>query len=79
MSQMINTGKELLRISPKNPAQIECSTNDGRNWVVRCPGISTYGSFEDLTLNGSEILATTSKGLFVSKNGGRNWQKRGEG
>jgi hypothetical protein len=77
MSQMINTGKELLRISPKNPAQIECSTNDGRNWVVRCQVSISTGSFEDLTLNGSEILATTSKGLFVSRNGGRNWQKRG--
>jgi hypothetical protein len=77
MSQMIKTDKELLRISPKNPAQIEYSTNDGRNWVVRHPGSSTCGTFEDLTLNGSEILATTSKGLFVSKNDGRNWQKRG--
>jgi hypothetical protein len=77
MSQMIKADKELLRISPKNPAQIECSTNDGRNWVVRHPGNSAFGIFEDLTLNGSEILATTSKGLFVSKNGGRNWQKRG--
>jgi hypothetical protein len=74
---MIKTDKELLRISPKNPAQIEYSTNDGRNWVVRYPGNSTCGTFEDLTLNGGEILATTSKGLFVSRNDGRNWQKRG--
>jgi hypothetical protein len=77
MSQMIKTDKELLRISPKNPAQIEYSTNDGRNWVVRHMSNSSYGIFENLILNGSEILATTSKGLFVSKNGGRNWQKRG--
>jgi hypothetical protein len=77
MSQMIKTEKELLRISPKNPSQIKYSTNDGRNWVVRHPGNSAFGNFEDLTINGSEILATTSKGLFVSKNGGRNWQKRG--
>jgi hypothetical protein len=77
MSQMIKIDKELLRISPKNTAQIEYSTNDGRNRVIRHPGNSAFGSFEDLTLNGSEILAATSKGLFVSKNGGRNWQKRG--
>jgi hypothetical protein len=77
MSQMIKTDKELLRISPKNPAQIEYSANDGRNWNIRNMGNSVYGDFEDLTLNGSEILASTSKGLFVSKNDGRNWQKRG--
>jgi hypothetical protein len=77
MSMMIKTDKELLRISPKNPAQIEYSTNDGRNWIVRHPGNSAYGDFEDLTLSGGEILATTSKGLFVSRNGGHNWQKRG--
>jgi hypothetical protein len=29
MSQMIKTGKELLRISPKNPVQIEYSANNG--------------------------------------------------
>jgi hypothetical protein len=45
--------------------------------VVHHPGNSTFGDFEDLTLNDGEILATTSKGLFVSKNDGRNWQKRG--
>jgi hypothetical protein len=35
MSQMINTGKELLRISPQNPARIEGSTNGGWNWQKR--------------------------------------------
>ncbi|MDR1898024.1 MAG: hypothetical protein LBR10_14675 [Prevotellaceae bacterium] len=77
MSKMINRSKELLRISPKNPAQTEYSTNDGRNWNIRHPGNSAYGEFMDLTDNGDEILATTSKGLFFSKNEGRNWQKRG--
>jgi hypothetical protein len=29
MSTMIKTDKELLRISPRNPVQIEYSTNGG--------------------------------------------------
>jgi hypothetical protein len=34
------------------------------------------GRLEDLTLNGSEIPATISKGLFMSKNSDRNQHKR---
>lgn len=75
MSQMINRGKELIRISPKDPNKLEYSTNDGRNWMSRFSG-GTPGRFEDLTDNGKEILATTSKGLYYSTNDGRNWMKR---
>ena len=75
MSQMINRGKELIRISPKDPNKLEYSTNDGRSWMTRYSG-STPGRFEDLTDNGKEILATTSKGLYYSTNDGRSWMKR---
>lgn len=76
MSQMITRGKELIRISPKQANKLETSSNDGRTWTVRYSG-SSAGDFEDLTDNGKEILATTSKGLYFSVNEGRSWLKRG--
>lgn len=75
MSQMINRGKELIRISPKTATKLEYSTNDGRNWITRYSS-SSCGDFYDLTDNGKEILAQTSKGLYYSRNEGRNWIKR---
>ena len=75
MSQMINRGKELIRISAKSTSKLEYSTNDGRTWIVRCSNPS-YGDFHDLTDNGREILAQTSKGLYYSTNEGRTWIKR---
>lgn len=76
MSQMINRGKELIRISPKDAGKLEYSTNDGRYWNTRCLPSSSRGHFEDLTDNGKEILATCEKGLFYSINEGRNWMRR---
>ncbi len=85
MSQMINRGKELIRISPKDPRVLEYSPNDGRSWLRRYKTrswlrryktMSTQGNFEDLTDNGKEILATCEKGLFYSTNEGRTWGKR---
>lgn len=35
MPIMINRGKEMLRISPKDSKKIEYSTNRGRTWIVR--------------------------------------------
>ncbi|WP_300228323.1 hypothetical protein [uncultured Bacteroides sp.] len=75
MSQMINRGKELIRISPKTATKLEYSTNDGRTWLQRFSG-SSCGDFHDLTDNGREILAQTSKGLYYSTNEGRTWLKR---
>lgn len=72
---MLILGKEIVRINPKNPARLEVSTNDGRSWTTRYSGTSC-GDFQDLTDNGKEILATTSKGLFYSRNDGRSWSKR---
>jgi hypothetical protein len=75
MGQMINRGKEMIRISPKQANKIEYSTNDGRSWITRYSGTSC-GNFSDLVDNGKEILGTTSKGLYYSTNDGRSWIKR---
>lgn len=75
MGQMINRGKEMIRISPKQANKIEYSTNDGRSWMTRYSGTSC-GNFSDLVDNGKEILGTTSKGLYYSTNDGRSWMKR---
>lgn len=75
MCLMINRGGELIRISPKDPDKLEYSTNDGRSWMTRYSGGSA-GRFEDLTDNGKEILAMTSKGLYYTRDEGRSWMKR---
>lgn len=72
MSQVIVVGKEMLRISPKNPNHVEYSYNGGRSWLVRYLGM-TAGQFRDLQIVGSEIIALTSKGTFFSKTQGRTW------
>ena len=73
---MINRGKELIRISPKDARKLEYSTNDGRSWGTRGTSSPSMGNFQDLTDNGKEILATCEKGLFYSTNEGRSWIKR---
>ena len=76
MPQMINRGKELIRISPKKATVLEYSPDGGRTWYQRYSN-SAYGDFRELTDNGNEILMQTSKGLYYTKDEGRNWYKRG--
>lgn len=76
MPTMINRGKEILRISPKDRKKIEFSTNNGHTWVTRYPGSNNTGEFSDLMDNGKEILGTTSKGLYFSTNEARTWVLR---
>ena len=74
MPQIVNLGKELVRINAlKN--SVEYSQNGGRSWVMRCCN-SSYGEFRDLLVYGSELLACTSKGLYVSTNEGRSFAPR---
>jgi len=73
---MINLGRELLRISPKDPKKLEFSTNHGRTWNTRYCGSSSVGEFIDMTEDGDELLANTSRGLFYSRNEGRVWNRR---
>lgn len=72
MSQMIVSGKEMLRISPKNACHIEYSYNGERSWIVRYIG-TRAGQFKDLQVIGNEIIALTDKGTFYSKTQGRTW------
>ena len=80
MPQIIRIGgglfssEELIRINPSNNT-IESSGNDGRSWSPRCTNTS-YGTFRDLLLVGSEILAATSRGLYVSTNTARSFSPR---
>lgn len=74
MAQMIQVGKEMIRINPAKNS-IEYSTNDGRSWHSRYTG-SIHGTFIDLLLYGTEIFAITSKGVFYSTNEGRTWSSR---
>lgn len=80
MPQIIKTGGglfssgELIRINPSNNS-IESSGNGGRSWIPRCTNAS-YGTFRDLLPVGREILAVTSRGLYVSTNSARSFSPR---
>lgn len=73
MPTMIITGKEMIRISPKDSKKLEYSTTQGRSWILRYPGNNSIGSFQDIMDAGKELLATTDKGLFYSTTQGRSW------
>ncbi len=73
MAKMINYDGELIRIASAN--KLEHSKNDGKTWSSLFNS-SSIGDIQDLTDNGKEILATTSKGLYVSKNGGKTFSRR---
>lgn len=74
MPQIVNLGRELVRINPAKNS-IEYSQNGGRSWVMRCSN-GSYGTFRDLLVYGRELLACTSKGLYVSTNEGRSFVQR---
>ena len=74
MPQIVNLGRELVRINAQRNS-VDCSQNGGRSWVMRCCNDS-YGEFRDLLVYGSELLACTSKGLYVSTNEGRSFAPR---
>jgi len=75
MAEMINRGKELIRINPAKRNRLEYSTSSGRGWNSRYSG-SVCGDFIDLTDNGKELLATTGKGLYFYYP--LIWEKRGK-
>ena len=74
MPQIVNLGRELVRINVQKNS-VECSQNGGRSWVTRCSNAS-YGTFRDLLEYDGELLACTSKGLYVSTNDGRSFAPR---
>lgn len=74
MPQIVNLGRELLRINTQKNS-IDYSHNEGRSWVMRCNN-SSYGTFRDLLLYGRELFACTSKGIYVSTNNGYSFAIR---
>ena len=74
MPQIVNLGRELLRINTQKNC-VEYSQNGGRSWVTRCCN-GSYGEFLNLQDSGTELLANTSKGLYYSRNEGRSWVRR---
>lgn len=76
MSRMIDRGRELIRISPKDPNKLEYSTNGGRTWATRFVG-QLVGKIVDIFDKDGKIHISTDKGEFSSNNGGRNWLRRG--
>lgn len=74
MAQVIQRGRELIRINTQKNT-IQSSTDGGCNWRGRYMG-PYPGTFYDLLDYGDEILACTSKGVYVSKDEGLNWKMR---
>lgn len=81
MPQMIKTSGgpfshgEFLRINTQKN-YIESSENGGISWAPRCTNATSYGKFRDLLEVDREIIAATSKGIYVSNNWGRSWSSR---
>jgi hypothetical protein len=75
MSQLINHKGDLIRINPTDKQKIECSTDGGRNWRTRHSN-KTAGDFNDLADSGTEIIGSTSKGVYASKDSGRTWRRK---
>jgi len=78
MGLMLVLKNELIRIAPGDPKIIEYSINKGRSWSLRYKGFSGTGEFKDLEILEDELLAITSKGVFYSRDNGRNWFFRGK-
>ena len=68
--------KEVKKLWGDEPTtRIEISKDGGRIWRLRYEGMM-YGEFIDLNDAGTEIIATTTKGVYASKNEGMVWLKR---
>ena len=74
MSQVITHKGDLIRINSTDKS-IETSKDGGRTWRLRYRG-SMFGTFLDLNDAGTEIIATTTMGVYASVDGGYTWRKR---
>ena len=74
MPQIVNLGRELVRFNTQKNC-VEYSQNGGMSWVMRCCN-SAYGEFRDFFVYGRDLLACSSKGLYVSTNEGRSFAPR---
>lgn len=71
MPQIVNNGSKLIRINTAKNT-LESSQNGGITWVTLNNNANSFncGTFIDLIYSGRDLLACTSKGLYVSKNDG---------
>ena len=71
MSQIIQKGKELIRINPSNKNEIQYSVNNGENWNRRSLQSDDFTFLLDC---GEELLAITKNGkqISYSKNNGES-------
>lgn len=76
MLQMIRWKNELIRINPTDAKKLEYSTDTGRTWLARYHGNQYDFFFQDLMDNGTEILATTTMGLFRSTSDGVSFVRK---
>lgn len=76
MPQMIQWKNELISINPTDAKKLEYSRDSGRVWMPRYHGNRYDFLFQDLMDNGTEILATTTMGLFSSVYDGSSWVRK---
>ena len=55
------------------------STNNGNNWILLENGLPTNAVVETMLINGNEIYAGTSRGVYYSANLGLSWTHSNEG
>lgn len=75
MSQVVTHNGALMRITPQQRNRIEISKDGDRIWRLRYEGMM-YGEFIDVNDVGTEIMATTTKGVYASNNDEMVWIKR---
>ena len=73
---MIVTHQDLLLRVNTQKNCIEYSKFVGKTWIKQGSVGSNGGDILDLLDNGSELLATTTKGLYYSKNQGKTFSKK---
>ncbi len=69
MPQMIEYKDMLIRIHSSNANKLEYSRNGGKTWMQLYGGRLTIGTFKDIMVQGKELLASTSNGLYYSTDG----------
>ncbi|KGN95670.1 hypothetical protein HQ39_05410 [Porphyromonas sp. COT-108 OH2963] len=66
MAHALQLENLFVRISPKNPTQLEVSHNKGLSWTTRYHGQSAVGRILDLEARGKELIIYSEKGVFRS-------------
>lgn len=72
---IVNHQGLLLRINSEKNC-VEYSKNNGQSWNKQGGLLSNCGQLIDLADNGTELLATSTKGLYYSKNKGQSFNKK---